>query len=297
MSYKKQKEIFTKDNLYSSAIIIISRSGNSLGTLSQVSFVIKKYKEFFGDNYSLGKHFFIITHGNNRLSQIAKSIKANIIEYSTKLGKFSFFSIAGLLPAKLVGLCPKNIIDGAFSALENNLNFLKAAKTAYYLLGKGYSINVLSYYNDLFAQICLWHSQTCSKIIAKAGKGFTPLTSRGIFDQHGLWQLLIDGPKDKYFTILRNENTANKPLLNDLIENNYHLLTTRRFKKKDIPMRELILSSVDSLNIGFLIMQFLMELVLLASYLKISPLSHPIVQQNKRLMNYLIPNLSTDFFN
>lgn len=290
LSYKKQAEIFTKANLASSAIIIISRSGNSIETLSQTSSIIQKYKEFFDSNYSLGEHFFIITYGDNKLSQIGKSIKATLIDYNTKLGKFSSFSIPGLLPSTLINLSPTEIIEGALAALNMPINALKAAKASYYLLSSGYSINVLTYYNDLFDQICAFYSQVSSEIIAKSRKGFTPLINRSIFDQHGLWQLLIEGQNDKYFTILRDKNTIDN-LLNKAIEDNYHLLTVRRFKKNSIPMRELILDSLSAKNLGFLVMQFLMELVLLASYLEVSPLTHPIIEQNKRLMNYLIPSI------
>ena len=59
LSLKKQTQIFTKHNLATSAIIIISRSGNSVETLSQAHSIIQKYKEFFGAYYLLGKHFLL----------------------------------------------------------------------------------------------------------------------------------------------------------------------------------------------------------------------------------------------
>ncbi len=61
LSAQKQATIFTKDNLQNAAIIIISRSGNIIETISQTNAIITKYYQYFGKDYELNKHFFIIT--------------------------------------------------------------------------------------------------------------------------------------------------------------------------------------------------------------------------------------------
>ena len=126
----------------------------------------------------------------------------------------------------------------------------------------------MSYYNDLLDQISSWYSQVSSEIIAKSGKGFTPITTRGIFDQHGLWQLLLSGPRDKYFTILIDKSDCRGSKLNKKIEENYHKLTLKRLKKSNIPVRELIIDEMNEKTLGYLSMSFLIELSLLAIFFR-----------------------------
>ena len=289
LSNKKQEDIFTHDNLKSSAIIIISKSGNSIETISQAYSIMNKYKSFFGDKYLLGKHFFLITSKtNSRLSNLGDKIKATFIEYKSNSGKFSSFAAGGLLPAKLIGLNSEKIIQGALKSFEHCVDAVNSAHVSYSLMKEGYDISVMSYYNDLLDQLSFWYSQISSEIIAKLGKGFTPITTRGIFDQHGLWQLLLSGPCDKYFTILRDKSDCNDNKLNKKIEDNYHKLTIKRLKERNFPMRELIIDKLDEKTLGYLSMNFLTELTLLAVMLDICPLTHPIIDQSKKVMNYLI---------
>ena len=292
---QKQASIFTKKNLQTAAIIIISRSGNSIETLSQTYAAINKYRQYFGEDYPLGKHFFIITKESNGLSKIGHDIKAQMIEYTSSSGKFASFSAVGLLPARLIGLDLREIILGGQTILANPCDAIKAATINYYLLKQGYSINVMSYYNDLFDQLSLWHSQIASEIVAKQGKGFTPLVARGIFDQHGLWQMLLAGQHDKYFTFLCNQDNYQDNQLNTNIETTYHQLTLKRLKRQNMPARELIIDSINSKNLGALTMTFLLELTCLANLLNISPLTQPFIDQNKKLMKQLITKEYLEF--
>jgi hypothetical protein len=71
----------------------------------------------------------------------------------------------------------------------------------------------------------------------------------------------------------------------------YHKLTKERLKRSGLPFRELIIDSLSDWNLGSLSMQFLLELVILANFLEISPLSQPFIDENKRIMSYLTSNL------
>jgi glucose-6-phosphate isomerase len=287
-SLNKQKldSIFTIENLIDSAIIIISRSGSSVETIAQSKIIINKYRQYFGQDYDLGKYFFIITKGKNKLSFMGKEIKAHLIEYTNNSGKFSSFSIAALLPARLINLNPKEIILGAKQELSSPENAILAAKINFILLKNDYSINVISYYNDLFDQICSWYSQISSEIIAKSKKGFIPLIAKGVFDQHGLWQALFAGKQDKYFTFIINKIEYED--INSKIEKSYHKITLNRLKCLNHPARELIIDQINSQNLGALAMQFLLEFTLIANLRGISPLSQPFINKNKRLLKDII---------
>lgn len=287
LSPEKQAEIFTKNNLFNSAIIVISRSGNSVETLHQTNLVIEKYRQYFGKNYSLGKHFIIITKGNNQLRAKGINIGANILEYVSHGGKFSALSMVGLLPARLIGMDPTEIINGAKATLKNPNNAIQAAWTNYHLLRQNYSINIMSHYNDLFDQILARYMQISSEIAAKEGKGFSCIVSRGVFDQHGLWQLFLSGPKDKYFTFLCNEEDFESSEIHHVIAKAYHQLSLARLKEKVIPARELIIEKIDDYNLGELSMQFLLEMMILANLLDISSITQPDIDQSKKILGQL----------
>ena len=280
----KQQEIFSKDNLKAAAIIVISRSGRSVETLHQTNIVIDRYRQYFGEDYSLGKHFFVITKGDNPLRQKATNIGANILEYVSNGGKFSALSMVGLLPARLVDLNPAEIIKGAKTALVDPKNAIEAAWINYHLLSQGYSINVLCHYNDLFDQVLSRYMQISSEIIAKEGKGFSSIVTRGVFDQHGLWQLFLSGPTDKYFTFLCNQSDFKSNNISNLIEKTYHKLNLKRLKKRGIPVRELIIDKIDSYHLGALSMQLLLEMVILANLLDIPSITQPDIDKSKKII-------------
>lgn len=284
LSLKKQQEVFTQNNLQNAAIIIISRSGKSVEVLYQARTVIDKYYQYFGNNYPLGKHFFIITKGENPLKNIGTKINANIIEYTSHGGKFSSFSIAGLLPAKLIGMNPSKIIIGAETILNNPSNAIQASWINYYLLSQGYNINIMSYYNDLLEQILVRYTQISSEIVAKEGKGFSSMITNGVFDQHGLWQLFLSGPQDKYFTFLCNKSRLDNDKINELIEGTYHKLNLDRLKERGTPCRELIIEEINDYNLGALSMQLLLEMMILANLLNIPSLTQPDIDQSKKIL-------------
>ena len=286
MNTQKQAAIFTEDNLRDSAVIIISRSGETAETISQTHIIIDRYYQYFGKDYSLGKHFFIITEGDNLLKKIAHRIEANIFDYISKTGKFSAFSMVGLLPARLIDLSPKEIIDGAMLTLASPKNAIEAAWLNYQLLPIGYNINILSHYNDIFDYILTWYTQISSEIIAKKDRGFTSIVT-GMFDQHGLWQLFLAGPADKYFTFLISEDKSNISEVNQLIEKTYYQSNLKRLKEREAPVRELIIDKVDSEHIGALAMQFLLEMVILADLLDVSPILHPDIDKSKKLLSQI----------
>lgn len=279
MAPEKQQALFSKENLKNAAIIIISRSGQSIEVLAQTYYVINRYHQYFGKDYSLGKHFFIITHEKNELQKIGLEIGGTILNYCSSGGKFSALSIVGMLPARLAGFNQLEILNGAKEVLQQYQAPLEAALVNYHLLQKGYSINICSYYNDLLKDFLQRYTQISGEIIAKNNKGFTAIIADGIFDQHGLWQLFLSGPKDKYFTFFSIDKD------NSLIADAYHKLNLKRFKAKNIPLREITMKKLDSFHLGALSMHLLLELMFLANLMDIPSITQPDIDRSKKILN------------
>ena len=54
----------------------------------------------------------------------------------------------------------------------------------------------------------LWCQQLIAESLGKKGKGIIPIISIGQRDHHSLLQLYLDGPKDKFFTIIGKKNKS-----------------------------------------------------------------------------------------
>jgi glucose-6-phosphate isomerase len=108
--------------------LIVSKSGNTLETISNSNIFIKKND----------KNIFITENKASYLFLIAKKLKAEIIHHNNFIGgRFSVLSEVGMLPAELMGLNQKkfkqlnnliknkNFINSLIINVSNTLFFLK----------------------------------------------------------------------------------------------------------------------------------------------------------------------------
>ena len=95
--------------------IIVSKSGNTLETITNTNILLKK-------NH---KNIFITQNKKSYLISLAKKLKAEVINHNDFIGgRYSVFSEVGMLPAELMGLNPKKFKQ--FSDLVKNRNFMKS---------------------------------------------------------------------------------------------------------------------------------------------------------------------------
>ena len=79
--------------------LIISKSGNTLETISNSNIVIKNNK----------KNIIITENKKNYLNDLANNIKAEVVEHKNYIGgRYSVLSEVGMLPAELMGLKENN---------------------------------------------------------------------------------------------------------------------------------------------------------------------------------------------
>ena len=108
--------------------MVISKSGNTLETISNVSVLIKK-KE---------KNIFISENKKSYLTELANKLKAEVISHNNYIGgRYSVLSEVGMLPAQLMGFKPekfrrlnyliqnKRFINSLVSNVSNILNLSK----------------------------------------------------------------------------------------------------------------------------------------------------------------------------
>lgn len=211
--------------------IVVTKSATTPETLAQYFYFRKKCEEYLKKKGGkIHEHFVFITDPKKvglrkkvAFSEISKKngIKTFDIPHNVG-GRFSVLSPVGLVPARLIGIDIKRLLQGAKDMrdlflktdFEKNLAFQLAA--IQYLLGKkGKSINVLMPYSQRLIRFSDWFRQLLAESIGKIkihGKGkniktmnvgLTPVRALGVTDQHSQSQLYNEGPNDKFFMFIK----------------------------------------------------------------------------------------------
>ena len=104
----------TFNNKKNTLNLIISKSGNTLETISNANILIKKNDQ----------NIFITEKKDSYLKDLAKKLKAEVIEHKNFIGgRYSVLSEVGMLPAELMGLNEKKFKQ--LNNLVKNKNFIK----------------------------------------------------------------------------------------------------------------------------------------------------------------------------
>ena len=186
--------------------------------------------------------------------------------------------------------------------LDNPNNFAPTKSSLIHaqLIKNNFNMNVLFTYLDSLQNFSLWFRQLWAESIGKNGHGSTPINAVGTVDQHSQLQLYLDGPKDKFFTIIGMEKplksnklnchinkinlseSLHKKTLGDLLFVEMKA-TYQTIKNKNIPLRLIKLNKIDEETLGSLIMCFFIETIYTCYLLKINPFDQPAVEEGKKL--------------
>ena len=280
-------------NLKNSCFIIVSKSGNTFETITNLSIIFSK---------SLLKNKLIIITEikDNCLMNIANKFNAEIIEHKDFIGgRYSVMSEVGMFPAALMGLDItkfKNLRNLIFDKhFVSSLNHSVAS--IYTLNTQGIKNSVILNYDSRLNDLCLWYQQLTGESLGKKGKGVTPIISTGPKDHHSVLQLYLDGPKDKFFTFFSSLEKADRHKVSGtIIPNSMRFLKNKKikaiinaqceatkniFKLKKIAFRHFIFNKDDESELGLVFTFFVLETILLARLMKVNPFDQPAVEQIK----------------
>ena len=278
------------------ANLIVSKSGNTLETISNANIHIKKKD----------KNVFITENKESYLFFLAKKLKAEIVHHNNFIGgRYSVLSEVGMLPAELMGLNIKKFKQ--INNLIKNKKFINALifnvnNTLHFIKQKNFNSIILNYdenSNNLFK----WYQQLVAESLGKKGNGILPTISTMPKDNHSLMQLYLDGPKNNFFTffyvnekdsiqiskdkILSSDNYLKNKSLNQIILSQ-KLATENIFLKKNIPFRSFELTNRNEETLGELFCFFILETILIGRALKVNPYDQPSVEliknETKRIL-------------
>ena len=270
--------------------LIISKSGNTLETISNINLILKKDE----------KNIFITENKKSYLLNLAINLKSEIVHHNNFIGgRYSVLSEVGMLPAELMGLDIKkfkqinNIIKN-----KNFINFLtkSVSDTLYFIKQKKLNSIILNY-DERSSNLFNWYQQLVAESLGKKGKGILPIVSNMPKDNHSLMQLYLDGPKNNFFTFFYvNEKNSSKIINNKILPSHGYLknknfdkiiysqklATENVFLKNKIPFRSFEITARSEKTMGELFCFFILETILIGRALKINPYDQPAVELIKK---------------
>ena len=295
LKHKVKKNFSFVDNLQAninlknkanSINLIVSKSGNTLETISNVNIAIKKKD----------KNIFITENKKSYLLSLANKLKAEVIHHNNFIGgRYSVLSEVGMLPAELMGLNEKK-----FKQLNNlikNKNFINqlvvnVSNTIYFMKNKKLNSIILNY-DEKSENLFKWYQQLIAESLGKKGKGILPLISTMPKDNHSLMQFYLDGPNNNFFTFfyVKNKNSHKINNKKNLTSHNYlngknfdniifaqKKATENVFLKKRIPFRSFEILNRNEKVLGELFCFFILETILLGRALQVNPFDQPSVE-------------------
>ena len=266
--------------------LIISKSGNTLETITNANILIKK------DH----KNVFITQNRKSYLMTLAKKLKAEVIHHNDFIGgRYSVLSEVGMLPAELMGLKQKKFRQ--FNNLIKNKNFMNSlilnVSNIHELIKKKRYNSIILNYDKNSCDLFSWYQQLVAESLGKKGKGLLPVISSMPRDNHSLMQYYLDGNRNSFFTFFFVRNEPSDKIVNkDVLNSHYYLknknifkireaqflATQKVFKKKNIPFRSFHLNKRNEKSLGELFTFFILETILLGKLLNINPYTQPAVE-------------------
>ncbi len=285
--------------------LVISKSGETIETICQTLVILDKLKKAKIKNFS-DQFLFVTQSEKNSIAKIAKKIGAEIAHHPEKIGgRYSCFSIVGILPSLLCGINVKKIRSGAEKIVTeflNNDTIINSCAIQLYLYEKGFTNSVIMPYIDNLKNFTDWYRQLWAESLGKSKFGSTPINSMGTVDQHSQLQLYLEGPKDKFFTFLTQKNHSDDFVVKDLpscptlfggkklsdIVKIEQETTIEVLNKKKVPIRIFDIEKLNEEVLGGLMMQMFLETILISYVKKIDPFNQPAVELRKDLAKKIL---------
>jgi glucose-6-phosphate isomerase len=285
------------------ALLVVSKSGGTMETLAQALRLLPPFLALPAEERA-ARVLMLTENKDSALGRLARVQGLTLLPHEPRLGgRFTVLSSVGLLPAALAGLDIAALRAGAAS-VEAGGAPAEGAALAVAAMQAGLAQQVLFVYADRLLPLAQWWRQLWAESLGKQGLGQTPVPALGAVDQHSQLQLYLDGPNDKLFTLVRVEDSGGGEALSPALATGEFawlggrrlgelfaaqgLATRDSLREAGRPLRELLLPRLDEHSLGSLLQHFLLETLLAADLLGLSPFGQPAVEDGKRRTRALL---------
>ncbi|MGI9374075.1 MAG: glucose-6-phosphate isomerase [Hyphomicrobiales bacterium] len=300
-------------DLRQARFIVISKSGGTPETISQLIAIIEALKEE-GLEWNIGGHILGVSEpgssDKNALRRLAERYAITVLDHDPNIGgRFSVLSNVGILPALIMGLDVHALRAGAHEVLQPILDNVTPEASAPALgavinhclaQNHGHTASVIMPYTDRLRLFSAWFGQLWAESLGKEGMGTAPIAAAGPVDQHSLFQLFNGGPKDKLVNFIMTraagkgpripDSYASDPLvgylaghtIGDLVDCEQRA-SAETLAKNGRPVRIFSIDKLNEHSLGGLLMHFMLETIITGHLMGVDPFDQPAVEDSKVL--------------
>lgn len=226
-------------------------------------------------------------------------------------GRYSVLTAVGLLPMAVAGIDPMEVMAGAVQAkkdydirsFENPVWLYAATRNLLYRHGK--AIEILESFEPSFKMMGGWWQQLFGESEGKDGKGIFPVTAELTADLHSLGQMIQQGERNIFETMVRFDAPENKMVIGGDYKNldglNYLEGKTLDFVDEQafrgtlaahvdggVPVITVDMGELNARKLGELFYFFELSCGISAYMLGVNPFNQPGVEYYKRNMFKLL---------
>jgi len=302
------KHSLRKINLNNTHFVIISKSGNTIETISLLKY-LDSLVELEQHNAT------VVSEAMSQLSQFAKENNIRTFTLDKNIGgRFSVFSVVGLVPLAMVGVDIDNLLNGCKRVSESFFDkrsyYKPIIRKARFLVENKsrFNVNVIFSYSSSLESFNKWYVQLWAESLGKVNingtrQALTPVSLVGPVDQHSFLQLIIDGVRDKTITLIKISDLRDDTvipgnnkfksldmgyvdglLFSDLLNQQANATIKSIEEQVDIPCDVVTISTVDEYNIAKLMFIYQLMVSAIGSFLQINTYDQPGVENGKSIL-------------
>ena len=227
-------------------------------------------------------------------------------------GRYSVLTAVGLLPIAVAGIDIDALMKGAADAREqymspeldkNDCYRYAAIRNILYRSGK--KIEMMAAYEPDYTMMCEWFKQLFGESEGKDGKGIFPVTAEFTADLHSLGQMIQQGQRNLFETVVRFAPPQKKATIEvdwknldglnylegkslDFVEEQAFLGTLAAHVDGGVPVMVLQTDRVSADTLGELFFFFELSCGISAYMLGVNPFNQPGVEFYKKNMFHLL---------
>lgn len=291
-------------DLSNAQFVIISKSGNTIETVGLFKYINSLIKIDHSN-------CTIISESSSSLTQFANDNNIKTFALAADVsGRFSAFSVVGLVPLSMVGVDIDNLLNGCKCV---DISFFDKGDYYQQIMGKArflvenkhrFNINAIFSYSTSFESFNKWYVQLWAESLGKINlnktrQALTPVALIGPIDQHSFLQLIIDGARDKTITFIKINNLKDDTVIpsggmdfpkiegisfNELLNKQADATLKSVETQKNIPCDVITISTVDEYNIAKLMFNYQLLTSAIGKFLQINTYNQPGVEYGKNIL-------------
>ena len=202
---------YLKDKDYS--LNVISKSGTTTEPAIAFRILREAIEEKYGKEEAKGRIFATTDKAKGALKQLADTEGFESFVVPDDIGgRFSVISAVGLLPLAVAGVDIDEFMAGFADGREKYTNksmendAIKYAAVRNMLHENGKDIEILLNYEPKLAYVAEWWKQLYGESEGKDGKGIFPTSVSNTTDLHSMGQMIQDGKRNIFETVIEVEN-------------------------------------------------------------------------------------------